>query len=74
MHGARDSNAQSRLLYERYVKPVEHEHHGEYVAVSPNGELRFALTLVEAMQRAEEELGSGNFVFKVGEIAVGRWL
>jgi hypothetical protein len=61
-------------LYARYVKPLEREHAGEYVAVSSDGRTVFAATLVDVMKRAELNLGSGNFVFKVGDIAVGKWL
>ena len=60
-------------LYERYGKPLEAEHRGEYLAVSPKGRTVLGETLLEVAQRAVNELGSGNFVYKVGEPAVGKW-
>ncbi|MHB8576409.1 MAG: DUF5678 domain-containing protein, partial [Dehalococcoidia bacterium] len=64
----------SKRLYKKYVLPLESKHYGEYIAVSTDGRIVFAKTLVEVMQQAEHDLGSGNFVFKVGDIAVGKWL
>lgn len=60
-------------LYEQYVKPLEPEYSGTYVAVSPKGETLFGATLLEACQKATAIFGPGNFVFKVGEKAVGKW-
>lgn len=65
---------QSDQLYARYVKPLEEEHRGEYVAVSPDGEVVRAKTLSDVMKQAAQDLGSGNFIFKVGEVVVGSWL
>ena len=59
-------------LYEQYGKPLEDQHRGQYVAIAPDGRFVLAPTLVEAVQRARTTLGLGNFVFKVGERAVGR--
>ena len=59
-------------VYERYVKPVEQDHAGEYVAVTPDGQLLFGATLIEAMEKSYEMSKTDNFLFKVGEIsAVG---
>jgi hypothetical protein len=65
---------QGDQLYAQYVKPLEQKHAGKYVAVSPQGKVVLASTLVDVMKKAEAELGSGNFVFKVGDIVVGSWL
>jgi hypothetical protein len=61
------------ILYERYVKPMEESHRGEYVAVSLEGQTILAPTLLEAVQRAADALGKGNsIVFKVGDRSVGK--
>jgi hypothetical protein len=61
-------------LYAKYVKPLEKEHTGEFIAVSPNGKTVFGPTLLDVMKQAEQRLGDGNFIFKVGDVAVGKWL
>jgi hypothetical protein len=60
-------------LYERYAKPLEAEHAGKYVAVSPKGQLIIGDTMLDVAQRATEAFGRGNFVFKIGPRAVGKW-
>ena len=60
-------------LYERYAKPLEADHRGKYVAVSPAGELILGDTMLEVSRKAVEAFGRGNFVFKLGPRAVGRW-
>ena len=60
-------------LYERYGLPLEDEHGGEYLAVSPRGETILGPTLLDVVQRAKAKFGPGSFVFKIGERAVGRW-
>lgn len=61
-------------LYERYGKPLEKKHWGQFVAISPSGKKIIATTLYEASEKALQKFGRGNFVFKIGEIAVGEWL
>jgi hypothetical protein len=65
---------QSDALYERYGKPLEKTHRGKYVAISQAGKTLIADTLFDLMQQAKTTLGPGNFIFKVGERAVGKWL
>jgi hypothetical protein len=65
---------QSDALYERYAKPFEISHRGKFIAISPSGRTLVADTLIDLMKRAKTELGSGNFIFKIGERAVGKWL
>ena len=60
-------------LYERYAKPLEAEHAGKYVAVSPAGQVILGDAMLEVSQRAVEVFGRGNFVFKIGPRVVGRW-
>lgn len=61
-------------LYTRYVQPLEREHTGEYVAVTPEGRSVIGSTLLNAVEQAAALLGPGNVVFKVGERTVGKWL
>ena len=57
-------------LYERYAKPVEEQHAGQYVAIFPDGRTVFAENVPEVVDKAAEGFGPGAFVFKVGERAV----
>ncbi len=68
----RKETEQAHKLYEIYGKPLEQEHRGEYVAVSEDGKI-LAPTLLQAAEDAGATFGPGNFIFKVGERAVGRW-
>jgi hypothetical protein len=74
-----DSDQQEQLaisdaLYERYGKPLEDEHRGEYLAVSRQGRTLLAPTLLEVVERAAETFGPESFIYKVGDKAVGKWL
>jgi hypothetical protein len=60
-------------LYKRYGRPLERDHAGEYLAVSPRGETLLGATFPDVARDATEKFGPGNFVFKVGERTVGRW-
>jgi hypothetical protein len=60
-------------LYERYGRPLEAEHQGEYLAVSPRGDTLVGPTLLDVLERATDAFGPGNYLFKIGEKAVGRW-
>ena len=62
------------MLYEQYGKPLEAQHRGEYLAVSPQGNILIGPDLDELIDRAVEKLGSGNFIFKIGDVAVGKRL
>ncbi len=64
---------QARDLYERYGKPLEEQHTGKYLAVSPEGKTLLASTLLEAARQASATFGPDSFIFKVGEHAVGKW-
>ena len=65
---------QSEALYERYGKPLEETHRGKFIAISQTGKTLIADTILELMQQAKTTLGPGNFIFKIGERAVGQWL
>ena len=60
-------------LYERYAKPLEDAHRGEYVAVSRSGQTVLASTVREAIDRAVAAFGPGSLLFKIGEKTVWRW-
>ena len=60
-------------LYEIYGRPLETQHRGEFLAISPDGKTILGTTLREVARQATETFGPGNFVFKIGEKAVGRW-
>ena len=60
-------------LYERYGKPLETDHKGEYLAVSPKGDTILGSTLLDVAKQATDKFGPGNFVYRVGESAVGKW-
>lgn len=71
-----DSKERERLyddLYQKYGRPLEGAHKGEYLAVSPNGQTIIGRTLLEVAQRATSTFGPGNYIFKIGEPAVGKW-
>jgi hypothetical protein len=65
---------EANLLYSRFVAPLEAAHRGEYAAVSTDGKVIFGHTLLDVVDQAVAELGPGNFVFKVGDRAIGKWL
>ena len=65
---------QSDALYERYGKPLEKTQRGRYVAISKEGKTLIADTVFALMQEAKTRLGPGNFIFKIGERVVGKWL
>ena len=59
-------------LYEAYVRPLEAEHWGEFVAVSKDGRTLLGTDLDDLTAEAVTVLGRGHFAFKVGEVAVGK--
>ncbi len=63
----------SDKLYKKYGKPLEKEHWGKFLAVSQKGKTVLGADLLEVAQKAAKTFGPGNFIFKVGEIAVGKW-
>ncbi len=63
----------SDKLYEKYGKPFEKEHWGEFLAVSQKGKTILGNNLYEVIKKASDTFGPENFVYKVGEIAVWKW-
>lgn len=75
-NGSQDEDLDRKLdeLYARFGKPFEATHVGAYLAISPGGQTVVGSTLLEVMQRADAQFGKGNFLYKIGERAVGEWL
>lgn len=63
---------ESDNVYQKFVKPLEKDHWGKFVAVSSKGKTILTDSLFEAVEKGIRILGSGNFVFKVGEKVVGK--
>jgi hypothetical protein len=68
-----DLDRQYDELYELYGKPLEAEHRGEFLAISPQGKTMLGPTLRQVALQAPDVLGPGVFVYQVGEPAVGKW-
>jgi hypothetical protein len=66
----RDGLREMDEIYEKYGKPFEAEHWGEYIAITRDGRTVLAPTDLEAAKLAKETLGLGVFLFKVGEKVV----
>jgi hypothetical protein len=62
---------QADELYDQYAKPLELEHHGEFVAIASDGRTILGRTAREVGRKAREEFGPENFVFKIGPRVVG---
>lgn len=60
-------NREADRLYETYGKPLEAEHWGEFVAITPDGRVTIAPTAVDAVLGAQRAFGRGNFIFRIGE-------
>lgn len=65
---------QSDLLYDRYLQPLEAEHWGELVAVSPDGRMILGTDERELLLAAKAEFGPGNYLFRIGPRAISQWL
>ena len=60
-------------LYDQYVRPVEAEHLGEYVAVERGGRMIFGTDVREVSLAAIDTMTKGSYVYKVGDRYTGRW-
>jgi hypothetical protein len=67
------SQAEMDAVYDRYAKPLEADHLGQYVAVSPRGEVVVGADFLDVAQRARTAFGAGNFLFRLGTRSVGSW-
>jgi len=74
------NNAQQQIaqkaeaLYEKYGKPLEGEFAGKYLAVSKTGKIILGESVSALVRKAKTELGPVNFIYKIGERSVGKWL
>lgn len=59
-------------LYREYGEPLEAGHRGDFVAITRQGQVVVAETLLEALERATERYGPGSYVFQIGSASVGR--
>ena len=66
--------AEADTLYEQYGRPLEPDHNGEYLAISPEGKVVVGKDLIGVLDRAVGELGRGHVVFKVGGPSVYKWV
>jgi hypothetical protein len=63
-----------QALYERFVKPLAAQHHGEFVAVNADGRVIFDKNDLTVVDQALKQFGPGTFVLlKVGSKGVGKW-
>ena len=61
-------------LYERYARHLESEHRGEFVVISPDGQIMTGKDRVELLWAAADKFGEGNFVLrKIGYPYVLKW-
>lgn len=59
--------------YERYGKPLEIDHRGDFIAITQDGRVIVGKNDIEVVDRAIEEFGSGNFILcRVGDKTVGK--
>jgi hypothetical protein len=66
---------EDRRLYERYGKPFEETHKGEYLAIGPEGQIILGEDDSEVFRQAIESFGSGNFgFFRLGHLVLEKWL
>ncbi len=61
-------------LYDRFVKNLEPQHSGAFVAVRPDGQIVVGKDDVTVVDQALKQFGAGNFILlKVGSRGVGKW-
>ena len=61
-------------LYNKFGKPMEKDHWGEYIAISNDGKFVLGSNLLRVMKKSLADLGPGSHLFKVGEKSVFKWL
>ncbi|MGH2531470.1 MAG: hypothetical protein ACRDJW_04095 [Thermomicrobiales bacterium] len=68
-----ERSAKDRHLYERYGRPLEAEHTGEFVAISDDGEFMLDAEELTLTKEAVERFGPGKFALrKIGVDGVWR--
>ncbi|MFN4180603.1 MAG: hypothetical protein ACK4I8_09850 [Armatimonadota bacterium] len=67
------TNEEMEAIYNRYVRPLEGQYWGKFVAVSLDGQVLLGDDREEVANEALRQFGSGNFVMmRVGLKAVGK--
>ena len=67
-------DAERRRLYEKYGKPLEANHAGEFIAISMDGEILLGKRDGETLRRALDKFGRGNFAMaRVGCDVMHEW-
>jgi len=67
-------DAERRRLYEKYGKPLEANHAGEFIAISMDGEILLGKRDGETLRRALDKFGRGNFAMaRVGSETMHEW-
>ena len=71
---AAQKDAERRRLYEKYGKPLEANHAGEFIAISADGEILLGERDGETLRRALDKFGRGNFAMaRVGSETMHEW-
>ena len=67
--------AEMDAVYDRYVQPLEAEHMGRFVAVTPDGRTLLGESVSDVTDKVLEAVGRGSrsHVFKIGPRIVGKW-
>lgn len=61
-------------LYDRFVRNLEPQHSGEFVAVHADGRVIIDKNDIAVVDRALKQFGPGTFVLlKIGSRGVGKW-
>ncbi len=61
-------------LYDRFVRNLEPQHRGEFVAVHFDGRVIIDKNDIAVVDRALKQFGPGTFVLlKIGSRGVGKW-
>lgn len=68
--------ADALQLYAQYVEPLETEHRGEFVAISPDGRTLIGKYTKELRRQADSQFGEGSVIIKIGKLVSPgfRWL
>ena len=69
----KQANKLGDKLYQKYGKPLEQDHWGDYLAIAKDGKTVIGKDLQKVAKKAFETLGPASFLYKVGEIAVYKW-
>lgn len=71
--GLKRANKLFDKLYDKYGKPLEKDHWGDYLAVSENGQTILGKNYLKVALKARSTFGPGSFLYKVGEKAIWKW-